>query len=781
MAGTGAFLVLAAATVFVATHWEQIPEGAKLAALGLLTGACLLAGRRLAASVPGTAGSLWHLGAFLIPVDVAAVALRVDVSSWARLTAGGLVAAGSWILLDRLGRPHGTRPEPTVPTSLLARGSWAAVVVAAVGLAGLAGVPLATLVVAAALVAALAGAHRAATGWAALAGLAPLAGVTLGELARPGSALQDLGLAGLPAGGAEMWATLVAGLAAATVLFAAADRDRDPVLAAAGMVSAIVGMGTAWWSTAPPSGSSLATVGALILTIELAVALARRDQFWAALTRPVGVVTEVAAGVFSLWGAWVVLAVAGGTGTRQGSAVADSGLLAGGESTVGAALGLGAVAGAWIVADLRRRQPDGSSLWLAVLTGAGWTPATVGATAAIAGAVVLAAPAELAATLLSALAIVLVISGRPMGQTSGAALAVLAPILAAPAAPELSAALGTLGVLVVAWGTRFPPDEGSVWLAALACPLPLWMSWPSWDAWLGTPATLLVVVAVSWTAGWMVDGAPADPGAAVDGAPADPGAALLPRLAGLVPVLVLPFQDKSTAVAVSALLVAGLLVDVWWRRTPLLGLTAAVSVPALVLSLAWWAGLALGTAGLALAGVGALATLAAGELRAWRVPLRALSVTSLTIGALLTLPDPASTATLCVLVGALGVAAGARQHQLGLVATGGLAMVVGVQWHLVLADVASADAYVAPVALWLTLAGVSSRRGDPSVSSWLAYSPGLVLLGGSALVERIAGGGGGHALVAGSLGVAAVAIGGARQAGRSPLLRYGTVGHHLGT
>src|SRR5277367_1039675 len=65
---TGAFLLLVAAAVFVAVQWDHIPDAVKLATLGLLCSACLLAGRALRRPLPATATVLYHLGAFLIPV-----------------------------------------------------------------------------------------------------------------------------------------------------------------------------------------------------------------------------------------------------------------------------------------------------------------------------------------------------------------------------------------------------------------------------------------------------------------------------------------------------------------------------------------------------------------------------------------------------------------------------------------------------------------------------------------------------------------------------------------
>ena len=79
IAGTGAFLLLAAATSFVAVRWDQLPDAGKLAVLGFLTGAFLAGGRRLRSSFPSTGDALFHLGAFLLPIDLAAINLRIGM------------------------------------------------------------------------------------------------------------------------------------------------------------------------------------------------------------------------------------------------------------------------------------------------------------------------------------------------------------------------------------------------------------------------------------------------------------------------------------------------------------------------------------------------------------------------------------------------------------------------------------------------------------------------------------------------------------------------------
>src|SRR5258705_5106562 len=95
VAGTGAFLLLAATAFFVAVRWDDLPDAAKLGVVGALTGACLLGGRALARTLPATGDVLFHLGALLIPVDVAAISVRLQLGWRGLLLAEGLAAGGA--------------------------------------------------------------------------------------------------------------------------------------------------------------------------------------------------------------------------------------------------------------------------------------------------------------------------------------------------------------------------------------------------------------------------------------------------------------------------------------------------------------------------------------------------------------------------------------------------------------------------------------------------------------------------------------------------------------
>src|SRR3954452_4306596 len=99
VAGTGAFLLLAAAALFVAVRWDDLPDAAKLGVVGALTGAFLLGGRALARTLPATGDVLFHLGALLIPIDVAAVSVRLRLGWRGLLLAEGLAAGSALVAL----------------------------------------------------------------------------------------------------------------------------------------------------------------------------------------------------------------------------------------------------------------------------------------------------------------------------------------------------------------------------------------------------------------------------------------------------------------------------------------------------------------------------------------------------------------------------------------------------------------------------------------------------------------------------------------------------------
>lgn len=127
VAGAGAFLLFASAVVFVAVRWGRLPESAKIAIVGGVTAVLLSAGRLARRTFPATATALFHLGAFLVPVNVAALLVRGGATTAAMLTVTGTVAAAALGLGARL--EH---------SPVLGAGAIAGTVAVAAGVGGLA-------------------------------------------------------------------------------------------------------------------------------------------------------------------------------------------------------------------------------------------------------------------------------------------------------------------------------------------------------------------------------------------------------------------------------------------------------------------------------------------------------------------------------------------------------------------------------------------------------------------------------------------------------------------
>ncbi|MCU1496541.1 MAG: hypothetical protein JWM47_494, partial [Acidimicrobiales bacterium] len=161
--GTGAFLLLAAAAVFTAVRWEHIPKSAKFGALVIATAGFLMAGRRLKRDLPATAGALFHLGAFLVPIDVAALGMRAHVAGSTLLLLEGLAATVTfgWA-------------STTERSVVLRWASAAAVVVLAGGVGATTPLPAGLVLIAFAVAAIRTDRAGAAIAWSVVAALAPV-------------------------------------------------------------------------------------------------------------------------------------------------------------------------------------------------------------------------------------------------------------------------------------------------------------------------------------------------------------------------------------------------------------------------------------------------------------------------------------------------------------------------------------------------------------------------------------------------------------------------------
>jgi hypothetical protein len=223
------------------------------------------------------------------------------------------------------------------------------------------------------------------------------------------------------------------------------------------------------------------------------------------------------------------------------------------------------------------------------------------------------------------------------------------------------------------------------------------------------------------------------------------------------------FGPGPDALAVSLVVAGWLLVDAWWRRRPwLVALAAPVAVRA-VLSLVPALGLTLPGTGMVLLLAGGALLVAAGLVHGTRWPwLVAGVVVALPGWALLGAEDHLRAWTL-VAYGAATVAAGLVRREAPVAHVGGIVTTLGVWWLLSLEGIVAADLWVLPIAVHLWVAGRPARRGG--TSSWVTEVPPLLLVVVPALAERLAGGAGWHALLAGTVAVAAVAYGGWRRLG----------------
>lgn len=195
-------------------------------------------------------------------------------------------------------------------------------------------------------------------------------------------------------------------------------------------------------------------------------------------------------------------------------------------------------------------------------------------------------------------------------------------------------------------------------------------------------------------------------------------------------------------------------------RDPRVGMGAAGAGQVLVFVLARLAHFDVDQSGLALVlGAVVWAGLAALVDDEWREPFVAAAAMGVGAGVCLASGDQRMLADAFVVSGGLVAAAGIVGGSRTLAHAGGVAATLGLMGHLDASDVVAVEPFVAPVALHLLLAGWQGRRGR-ALSSWVAYGPAVALLGGAALAERLAGGPAWHAVVAGAVGISAVAAGG---------------------
>jgi uncharacterized membrane protein len=794
VAGLGAFLLVAAAATFVAVRWADIPEEAKLGALVAITAACLVVHRRLRQTLPVTAAALFHLGVFLVPIDVAAIGVW---GRWGWPTM--LLAQGLAGTLCFAAAAHTER------SVVLRWGTWAGVVLLAGGIGATTALPAGLVLAAIAL--AVATARRripasvldvtnadlgrsldlGASAWAVLAGLA----VPLADAERLGwpaaGVLADLGLTDQT----PHPVAAVTGIVAGAALIVVARSRRNLFAALAGIACAIVGLTVAWIGLEPSGQASLVALAVACLLAEGAAGGFHDDPFWSLPTRVVAWVGEAIAVLFTLAHAFIVLVTP---------------LAPLREPVAGLAAGLVAVS--WVAAAARRQVGDAvlapetaspfrvsgvrTNLWRA------WGPvaATVSASAAI--ALTTGSSTATGVTVAAVAAAILVVpvlppsfgpaarisSVPPTGRVLAAGLLGWAP-LAAYEHPTVAATLAVLGALAVAESTVHFSRQVRPWStvdAAFANTMvfiglgPIVTGSIVVTARTNGAVAIVGAIAALWLIAAVLDRAEQLSvyslfGGTVPQLPL----ATVPRAAVLVPLVFATGLPPTTAAAVGGFVAALALLDALRLDEPLLlvgvGCAMPVTLAALAVASDWSfaeAGVGVTLSGIAWLGLG-------GTLSERWVPPAVISAgVAGIVGVALSIEDATAFSTNLLLIGGTIALVGVMLRYSPLVAVGVALSTFGVWGQLGAADVRPSESYAAPVALLLLVAGMYSRR-EHGTNSWVAYSPPIFLLGGLALVERLVGGPAGHALLAGMVGFAAVAAGGAWRLGAPLILGTGLV------
>lgn len=657
---------------------------------------------------------------------------------------------------------------------------------------------------------------HASAGWAILAGLAtPMAAAERAGLPATG-VLYDLGVAS----DAPHPSAAATGTAAAAALFIVATRQRSLPLAFTGVASLVTGLATTWIGLSPGPEAVAVALASTILLLELAAwALGNPADpgsgtgFWATTMASVAGAAEVVAGFASGAAAVFLLTTPFGAPTSR---------------TTGLAAIL--IALTWVVAALRRPMTNARTVWPWTATPAdaiAVAPLAAALTAATGVALITGSRPATACALGALGALTAAVSptalpGAAINRVLAVSLSTWAPVVAydEPIAASLLAvagagAMGTaaidtarysglrgfnqithlLGLLSLA-----PLAAGSVivaghdWtvLATGGAVVTLWLLAALLDHAVVTPAPARPrprpASSWGWTGGWGSPGvAGAGPGAGINVAVSGPVSqplplGMIPRLASLVPLgAILAAPDAFTpleALAVAAVFAVLALVDALRREEPLLLLGAGCAVPIALVSLVLLGDGTYAEAGILVTLSGVVWLGVAGGLPdRWAMPAAGCAGLAATVGLLLGAEESWALDTNLLITGGALAVTGAALQRLEIVAAGGAIATFGLWRLLVAAEVTASEPYLAPIALALLVAGWQARRPSwtsSPASSWLAYVPGVALMGGAAVAERFAAGSSGwHAVLAGAIGVAAVMVGAIwRQAG--PLIT-GTV------
>ena len=678
-----------------------------------------------------TAEAIFHLGALLIPFDMAAVAILAGRSWEETLLLTAVTSVTAWYGIER-----------AVPSKILLWCARLAVVMGAAGVAAVSTISMPIALATAAVVAITVRKPVAAGFWAIVAGLLPV-GAFVAWLPRIADAMADLGFDSV-----DRWQLVAAGVISTLVLVVVTRTfPRVEIAWSAVTIATVTGFVT--FDGFGGAHDTYLVIGALFAGLELLALGAHRDPLWKPIVAVLAVVGEVVAA-----GATAVL-------------LADAVL--GGLSMLGTTHAFAAAffAIGWLIADHRRLE-DSVDWIIDLILGSDWPVTTVMFPAAVlAIAVSLSAPVSIIALTAVGLAFWMIATWRS-GAAEGATLLVLIAAVCAQYTDHwTSLAIGAAGAAVLMLGAQqhlrtknrlaalVPAFAGAVvWLGSTSDAVAQSRSgWP-----------VLLVLGGAWMMSWIVEAR--GPHRSIEVADWIGRAT-----AGFVLVSAV-WEDTPVAVGSCALIMALAILDYLAVRR-----RGAVEGHPLLTTYALIAGAAFGLAGMPLAIAATLSTTVAGAVlavagfvlvgvalgspRFVELPLAAAAVVASSVGVLMAWGDPGMFAVALLAVGCSILFVAAALRDLLFAITGYIVVGLGVALQLAVWEVIWLEPYlVFPVGAALYIGYRFHRSGG---NSWAAYAPTIALMSYVSIADRLAGGSAWHTVIAGAIGVLAIIAGGYRR------------------
>lgn len=728
--GAGVALLLAAAAVLTAVRWDEIGQSVKLGGLVALTLAMLAAGRRLSSSIPMTAQAIFHLGALLVPFDMAAVAILAGQSWQQTLLLTSLTSVGAWYGIHR-----------AVPSQVLLWCARGAVVALASGIAAVSGIAMPLALAGAAAAAVIARKPIAAALWATIAGLLPLASVMWWP-PRLAAAMADLGFSQL-----DRWQTIAAGGIATLAMIGTTRLIPRAELAWAavglGVVTALVTLGMFG-----ESGVGYVLMASAFVGAELVAWAARRDVLWGPIVTLVADIAEALA------------LIATALLFMHSLVVADTFLTTPVSSMV---IASALFSFGWLTAD-RRRLKEPVDWLTGVAFGANWAPTTVLFPLAVLSGVLAASAAILAVSLTAlALAYWMIATWRTGAEYGAVVLVAVAAGWGVDLSPWLQLGVGAIGagllMLAAQQRLRSGDDLGAAVAAAGSVIAGIVMAVPAVQA-TTNRWPLLLVIAGSWALSWIVE--------AKRGSRNTHPLDYLGRTVA-AGGLIAAVAYGAPAVGIAAIAIFITLCGIDYYRTDSAGQTttgyalcAGATLGLVGVPITAALGLAIAPAGVAFTVAGFVAAGIAMALpHKLELPLAAAAVVSSALGLVMAFGEAGAFAVALITTGCTACFAAAALRDLVFATSGYVAVCLGVALQLAVWEVTWIEPYlVLPAIAALAVGRHFQRQG---ASSWATYVPTIAVMTYVSIADRVAGGSAWHAVIAGAIAVIAIIAGGYRR------------------